>query len=361
MNRYVLSIILCCLLGSKLPAQDLILYYDAIPGVVTTELRLHMANMTGFPLDIGSVNLSVVFQSSCGNYQGSTSDFETTWGSILEYDQANPTNQTYNGVNFDQRVQYGNTNTDAFNPVGISIVPNPQNPQLVMNMTFQTACNLNYYVESLSENPFNEITDLNGNAVSYIIQPLGSGSLPVEWLDFQAWQHGPKEVMLEWTTGEEQNNSHYEIERSLDNVTFKKIGKVAATNHVQGINPYGFLDQDLSSGNWYYRIQQVDQSGGTSYSETRMAHLNEAFAWSFDLFPNPASDQTKMILSSGEEDFYLLRLFDIQGKEVQRKDLRLSNGAQVEIKVAQLAIGLYHVELIRESDGTRIVRQLVRR
>ncbi|MFK7925579.1 MAG: T9SS type A sorting domain-containing protein [Bacteroidia bacterium] len=347
--------------SSQLSAQDLILYYETVPGVGTTEVRLHMANMTGLPMDIGSVNLSVVFQNNCGTYQGSNSDFETTWGSILEYDQANPTTQTYSGLAFNQRVQYGNTNSDAFNPVGVPIAPNPQASQLVMTMSFQTGCNLNYYVESLSENPFNEITDLNGNAISYTIQPLAGGSLPIEWLDFQAWRYGPKEAILEWTTGEEQNNSHFEIERSVDNLVFTRVGEVAAKSQIQEINQYSFLDQDLNSGIWYYRIRQVDHSGNTSYSETRMVNMTGGDTWSFELLPNPASETTKITLRSEKEDYFIIRLFDMLGKEIQRQELPLIDGAQVEINLTQLPEGLYHLELIKQSDGTHITRQLVRR
>lgn len=347
---------------SRLPAQDLVIYYQTVPqpGSNITKLDLFFANMTGTMMHVGAVNLSIAFQNSCAAYLGSNSLFDNEWGGTLKFDQAYALNTQYGGTTYNRRVQYGNTSPNFGSPTSVDIVATPLNPVLAMTLDFQTSCALAFHLENLSENPANEITDLTGNPITYVFQEL-NGALPVEWLDFVAYQKGPKEVMLEWTTAEEGSNDHFEVERSLDNAFFGKIGEVKTTSNPQSVNFYDFPDTQVPANILYYRIKQIDLSGMFSYSEVRKVVINPDMAWEFDLYPNPAHEQVNLQFRLSEESGgYSVRLIDMTGRLILQEQQTFVNGQKWEIPVDKLAEGLYQVELFRHADGTRLTRQFVK-
>lgn len=354
--------LLCLSFATCLKAQDLIIYYEAVPnaGGNGTDVALHFANLTGSLMQIGSVNLSAVYANGCGTYLGSSSLFETEWGQTLKFDQAYALTTQYGGTTYNRRVQYGNTSPNFGSPTSVDIAATPLNPVLTMTLNFQSNCALAFHFETLSENPANEITDLGGNPISYAFQEL-NGALPVEWLDFVAYQKGPKEVMLEWTTAEEGSNDHFEIERSLDNTFFGKIGEVKATSNPQSVNFYDFPDTQVPANILYYRIKQIDLDGMFSYSEVRKVVINPDMAWEFDLYPNPANEQVNLQLRLSEESgSYSVRLLDMTGRLILQEQQTFVNGQRWEMPVDKLAEGLYQIELFRHADGTRMTRQFVK-
>lgn len=65
--------------------------------------------------------------------------------------------------------------------------------------------------------------------------------LPVTWLSFTGTGQG-KTVLLNWSTAAENNNDHYEIERSANGMQYTTIGEVAAAANPSIRNDYQFTD-----------------------------------------------------------------------------------------------------------------------
>jgi uncharacterized delta-60 repeat protein len=82
--------------------------------------------------------------------------------------------------------------------------------------------------------------------------------LPLNFLTFSAQKCNNTNVCLTWKTSNEQNVSHFEIERSTDAVNYNVIGTVNA-----GGNYYSYQDNqpNWSNKNLYYRIKQIDRDG----------------------------------------------------------------------------------------------------
>jgi len=75
---------------------------------------------------------------------------------------------------------------------------------------------------------------------------------------------GGNKVILTWQSVVEMSLAYYEIERSLDQSQFVKIGRVDAS----GPNTYTFVDRSvfkLNSHTFYYRIKLVDKDGSSSH------------------------------------------------------------------------------------------------
>jgi hypothetical protein len=349
---------LSLLMTFSLKAQDLILSYQEVSNPTGgTTLELYMTNMTAQLMEVGSVNLSFTFQNNCANVGTVWSLFEDEWGGLLQFSQPIPFAAQYNGIPFDRRYQYGNTSLSLET---VDLPANAAQTELVMTFDISHNCNLNLFVEDLLNNPANEISDETGSAISYVVQPYSS-SLPVEWLDFQAYQTGPEQVSLQWITGEEHQNSHFEIERSQDGLIFSKIGKVNASANPQEFNRYTYDDKKLPAPYLYYRIKQVDLDGKSSYSDVREVQIDREFAWQFEVYPNPATDFLKIVSTSGVMENYRLSLYDLTGRALEEKEVQLGEGHVYELRVDSQPTGIYSLELIRLEDGSRISHQFIKR
>lgn len=100
------------------------------------------------------------------------------------------------------------------------------------------------------------------------------GTLPVNFTSFIAKRSGT-EVVLNWSTSEEKNNSHFEIEKSTDGRNWKLIGIIMGNVNAANSNQYGFTDKKEFSAVMYYRILQVDLNGQKTYSSVKIVRSTE--------------------------------------------------------------------------------------
>lgn len=95
--------------------------------------------------------------------------------------------------------------------------------------------------------------------------------LPVELVDFRgAFDPISQAVHLHWKTAKEWENSHFEIERAINQVReFSTIGEVEGIGYSDSPVTYTYLDEHLplAGGMAYYRLKQVDFDGGYAYSD----------------------------------------------------------------------------------------------
>lgn len=101
-------------------------------------------------------------------------------------------------------------------------------------------------------------------------------SLPVELASFDAELVGDDGV-LTWKTVSEEDNSHFDVERSIDGIRFEKVGEVAGAGTTDQAQNYNFTDPNivgLGSPEVYYRLNQVDFDGDTSYSEIEVVNID---------------------------------------------------------------------------------------
>ncbi len=85
---------------------------------------------------------------------------------------------------------------------------------------------------------------------------------PVSLVSFTAKALENKTVELNWKTAGELNNKGFTVERSLDLVTFEKVGEIheVAGTSTQ-VHTYRLVDQNPYRGTSYYRLVQLDLDG----------------------------------------------------------------------------------------------------
>jgi len=149
--------------------------------------------------------------------------------------------------------------------------------------------------------------------VSFCGITLSGVNLPVVlWsfgLDIQE-----KSVLLNWVTKSELNNDYFVILRSDDGVNFEEIGELKGMGNSSITVDYQFIDDRPLMGTSYYKLQQVDFDGKTSFSEILRTNfvLNDGFS----LYPNPTNSAINLLLSVDDATDIFIEIFDAQGKLV---------------------------------------------
>lgn len=90
---------------------------------------------------------------------------------------------------------------------------------------------------------------------------------PVVLVSFSGKHESGKNVLY-WTTASETNNSHFEIEKSMDGKYFQALGNVEGSGNSDKFVNYTFEDYSVNQSINYYRLKQVDFDGQYEYSNT---------------------------------------------------------------------------------------------
>ncbi|WP_276499796.1 hypothetical protein [Pontibacter litorisediminis] len=183
--------------------------------------------------------------------------------------------------------------------------------------------------------------------------------LPVELSRFEgkATQSG---ISLDWETASEQNNSHFEVERSADGNTFELLGSVEGHGNSAVTLKYRFLDKHPHPGLNYYRLKQVDFDGQYEYSKVvAVTATEQAGKLQALLLPNPclSGDCQVSISTSAPGQQVRVQLQDLTGRVVFEQRLR-NDAEQLQLTQEQLQ-GLRGVFILTAEAGQEVVRQRV--
>ncbi|GAB4293002.1 MAG: hypothetical protein Kow0098_13590 [Ignavibacteriaceae bacterium] len=146
--------------------------------------------------------------------------------------------------------------------------------------------------------------------------------VPVELTSFTASANGNR-VTLNWQTATETNNSGFEIQRKESG--WEKVGFVPGFGTTAKQHNYSFVDENLNSGVYQYRLKQIDYDGSFEYSNTVEAEISLPAEFSLEQnYPNPFNPATKIkytipsvTLNQSKVDAYVtLKVYDVIGSEV---------------------------------------------
>lgn len=167
--------------------------------------------------------------------------------------------------------------------------------------------------------------------------------LPLEMIEFVG-ETTTKGINLRWTTSEERENAGFEIQKSIDELSFVTIGFTEASKEKSIYKNYHFFDSQPFQGNNYYRLKQLDVNGDITYSAVISVKASSMVDDFVLLYPNPAVDVIKISgLTQG-----LAKVSDATGRVMGVFDLSAIDGL---IDIHSWPKGFYTITVFQNKDG----------
>lgn len=179
------------------------------------------------------------------------------------------------------------------------------------------------------------------------------GALPVELSAFN-YRVDNRNVTLNWTTASEINNSGFNIERkSASGNEWTSVGNVAGNGTTTNINNYSFTDKNVLTGNYNYRLKQVDFNGHFEYHNLDL-EIEVGTPTKFNLaqnYPNPFNPTTKIDFDIVADGFVSLKIFNSSGKEIATlvNGFTTSGYHTITFDATSISSGIYYYRL--EANG----------
>lgn len=149
------------------------------------------------------------------------------------------------------------------------------------------------------------------------------GLTPVELSSFTATLN-KNNVSLNWSTVSEINNSGFDIERSIVSPYSNEPGEWSKIISIKGngttSNPtnYGFIDRNLKSGKYKYKLKQIDYNGNYEFFYL-LNEVDVGIPSKYTLsqnYPNPFNPFTNINYQLPVISNVHLRVYDIKGAEI---------------------------------------------
>jgi hypothetical protein len=182
--------------------------------------------------------------------------------------------------------------------------------------------------------------------------------LPIELLSFNAESVG-KDVRSTWTTSNEINNDHFELERSTDGNEFIKIADIkgfGAGASMQTLN-YKYYDKDVCGTVIYYRLKQVDIDGKHSYSKIAAVKCKDADD-GITVYPNPANTVLNISFNIPEQKNTEVQIRNMVGMIVMQMNMAAQAGFNsATFNINDLPAGVYYL-VVKESGEDSSGKQM---
>ena len=171
-------------------------------------------------------------------------------------------------------------------------------------------------------------------------------TLPVTLADFKAKAEG-NTAQLAWTTAEESNSSHFEIQVSTNAKNWLTLGTVASHGDSREAHHYTFTDKSPLPSVNYYRLKMMDRpadSGESAFAFSRIRSLDFTTMLA-RLHPNPTTD--------------LVHLQGIDLAKIRRIELIGANGNIIGdmkstevLSLAAVSPGLYFLRIYPKGGSS---------
>ncbi|MET7257514.1 T9SS type A sorting domain-containing protein [Dyadobacter jiangsuensis] len=167
---------------------------------------------------------------------------------------------------------------------------------------------------------------------------VGCAALPVTLAHFTAKAEVGTAV-LRWTTAEERNAAVFEVEHSVDALTWYKAGEQNAVGESNALVHYQWVHLTPAGGWNYYRLKMKDLNGSYSYSQIESLRFDGKAPAA--VYPNPVSD---VLIVENSKEVVLFRIINAEGRKVYEA-VRVSDA----VPVKGLAAGTYQVQITRKN------------
>ena len=188
-----------------------------------------------------------------------------------------------------------------------------------------------------------------------IVFDAAQGPLPLVFTNVNAYTKN-NTIAVDWQVNNQQGIISYEIEKSLDGVTFTGVESVKADNNTMAF--YEWIDDNPATGNNYYRVRDISIDGAYAYSNVVKASVAKGKS-SVTVYPNPLSGrQIHLRFINEPAGAYILNLFNTTGQLIMKKQIShsgsISSFESVELN-EQPEHGMYFLQIIKPNGDKMIL------
>ena len=152
------------------------------------------------------------------------------------------------------------------------------------------------------------------------------GTLPSKLVDFVGANKGSYNE-LKWVVTEEQQLSRYELERSGDGISYRKVATKQAANSTTMIT-YSHNDPvGIGASEYYYRLRIVDNDGSFTYSS--VIFIRTAGKTTISVMNNPFRDMIVLQYATAANQKISLAIYNAGGALLRKQEYNATAGSGV--------------------------------
>jgi hypothetical protein len=191
-----------------------------------------------------------------------------------------------------------------------------------------------------------------GNYGGAVATLLNNSPLPVQLASFTSTINS-RNVILNWVTASEQNNSGFEVQRAVfgsEFLVFSKMAFVSGKGTTNTPTSYTFEDKNLQTGKYQYRLKQTDNNGNFAYFALN-GIAEVGIPAKFDIsqnYPNPFNPVTKINFDLPEDTKVNITVFDLTGREIKTivNEFRTAGYYTVQFDASGVSSGVYFYRIM---------------
>ena len=172
--------------------------------------------------------------------------------------------------------------------------------------------------------------------------------VPITWLYFRG-KTVAKDNILEWATANEQNSKQFDVERSLNGISFSRIGIVNAAGNSSQTSTYQYKDPSidrLNSNVMFYRLKQIDINGNFKYSNIVKLSYNAQHTANSIVYPNPTQGLITILVGDNSLIGTTAIIYDINGRKVET--IKITANSQ-SVSLGNYVNGTYFIKLSNDE------------
>ncbi len=188
--------------------------------------------------------------------------------------------------------------------------------------------------------------------------------LEVDLLGIDAYAVDNHYIQVRWEVANEDNISHFEIERSTDNINFQYLNVVysdATVAHGTQAHAYTLDDAEVQPHiSYYYRVKAVEMDGSYKYTPVAAASLARERSEMMQIFPNPTTGGNVTIaITTAQTREAQLSIIDVLGRKLHTQAVQLNSGYNaIDVQTTDWSAGIYYIQLVGEDFAN--VKELIK-
>jgi hypothetical protein len=175
----------------------------------------------------------------------------------------------------------------------------------------------------------------------------GNYPLPVELNLFNAVSI-KRTIRLDWETETEKNSNKFVIERKSISIDWISIGSIKAADLSNSPKQYSFIDKNLQSDKYQYRLKLIDNDGTFEYSKIVEAEVDVPGNYELSQnYPNPFNPSTIISYSLPSSSNIKLIIYNTLSQTIKTLEsgYKTAGNYSINFNASYLPSGIYFYKL----------------